>query len=138
MLDFPPLSVNVDVLDAKPGNYSDADSLVPGKFVAPILMNSKSRYESIKNWELVPRTGSKQRRYVKYRSIGLDLAFSITFDKTQVVTALYLAQTPPHNGAHAILMQSKGFSKIILDLNSWPRVSLAAEKVTVGLSRYAF
>lgn len=34
-------------------------------------------------------------------------------------------------------MQSKGFSKIILDLNLWPGVSLPAEKVTVGLSRYA-
>lgn len=91
MLDFPPLSVNVEVLDAKLGNYSDADSLVTGKFVAPILTNSKSRYESVKSWELVPRTGGKQRRYIKYRSIGLDLAFSITFDKTQVLNSFLFA-----------------------------------------------
>ena len=50
---------------------------------------------------------------IKFRSIPYDLGYSLTYDKTQ----------------------SKSFKRLILDLQLWPKMSLTAEKVLVGLSR---
>ena len=114
MLNAPPLSVQVEISDAAPGTYTEADTLVPGKFVVPIMMNQKSQYEPIKSWELNRRvTSGKPISSVKYRGLSYDLGFSLTFEKCQ----------------------SKGFPQIILDLQLWPKMSLSFEKVLVGLSR---
>ena len=114
MLEYPPLSVNVELVNADPSKYTQQDTLCPGKLVVPVMEHSRSRVEAVKSWELIRRCEtSSPIKEIRYRSIGLELGFAITFDKTQ----------------------SKGFSKLILDLNSWPKAHLAFEKVLVGLSR---
>ena len=114
MLEYPPLSVNVELVNADPSKYTQQDTLCPGKLVVPVMEHSRSRVEAVKSWELIRRCEtSSPIKEIRYRSIGLELGFAITFDKTQ----------------------SKGFSKLILDLNSWPKAYLAFEKVLVGLSR---
>ena len=114
MLTYPPLSVNVELPNVVPSKYTDADTLVPGKLVVPVMEHSRSRVEPVKAWELVRRCSSSAPiREIRYRSIGLELGFAVTFDKTQ----------------------SKSFKKLIVDLNAWPQSRLAFEKVLVGLSR---
>ena len=114
MLQYSPLSVNVELVNADTSKYTQQDTLCPGKLVVPVMEHSRSRVEAVKSWELIRRCEtSAPIKEIRYRSIGLELGFAITFDKTQ----------------------SKGFSKLILDLNSWPKVHLAFEKVLVGLSR---
>ena len=113
MLQYSPLSVNVELVNADTSKYTQQDTLCPGKLVVPVMEHSRSRVETIKSWELIRPCESAPIKEIHYRSIGLELGFAITFDKTQ----------------------SKGFSKLILDLNSWPKVHLAFEKVLVGLSR---
>ena len=114
MLQYSPLSVNVELVNADTSKYTQQDTLCPGKLVVPVMEHSRSRVEVVKSWELIRRCEtSAPIKEIRYRSIGLELGFAITFDKTQ----------------------SKGFSKLILDLNSWPKVHLAFEKVLVGLSR---
>jgi hypothetical protein len=112
VLEYPPLSVNVEILDATPDMYLQADSLVQGKYVVPLKMHSKSCHEPIKSYELLSRLG-KPIQAIKYRCIPYDLGWSLTFEKTQ----------------------SKSFQKIILDLQLWPSLALTAEKTLVGLSR---
>jgi hypothetical protein len=70
-------------------------------------------FESVKPWELNKRVGGKIGT-VKYRTLGYDLGFSLTFEKTQ----------------------SKGYQLLILDLKAYPKMSLTFEKFLVGLSRY--
>jgi hypothetical protein len=72
-------------------------------------------FSSVKPWELNKRVGGKIGT-IKYRCIGYDLGFSLTFEKTQ----------------------SKGYKLLILDLKAYPRMSLTFEKFLVGLSRYPF
>ncbi len=90
----------------------DSRQLVPRSFVVPILVDRKSCHEIIKPWELLQRNGKKNSS-IKYCCIAYDLGFSLTYDKTQ----------------------SKSFRRLILDLQLWPKMSLTAEKVLVGLSR---
>jgi hypothetical protein len=87
---------------------------VPGKLVVPLFLDSKSRHEPVKEHEFNKRLG-KSLPGVKYRDHGYELGFSITYDKTQ----------------------SRGFKKLILDLQPWPGMSLSHEKVLVGLSSVA-
>ncbi len=49
----------------------------------------------------------------KYRSHPYDIGFAISFEKTQ----------------------SNSFKRLILDVQLWPKMSLTAERVLVGLSR---
>jgi hypothetical protein len=112
ILNKPPFSVVVDITNADPAMYSKSDTLVPGRFVVPLFVDPKPRHESVKEYELNKRIG-RTLPGVKYRSHPYDLGYSITYDKTQ----------------------SKGFSKLILDLQPWPGMSLSYEKLLVGLSR---
>jgi hypothetical protein len=111
VLQHPPYSVQVEIA-SQSDSFSTADSLVPGSFVVPILVDKKSCHEVVKPWELLQRNG-KTISLIKYRCIAYDLGFSLTYDKTQ----------------------SKSFRRLILDLQLWPKMSLTAEKVLVGLSR---
>ena len=111
VLQYPPYSVQVEI-SSQSNSFSTADSLVPGSFVVPMLVDRKSNHETIRPWELLQRHG-KTISSVKYRSIPYDLGYSLTYDKTQ----------------------SKAFKRLILDLQLWPKMSLTAEKVLVGLSR---
>ena len=112
VLQYPPYSVQVELVKSQSDTFSTADSLVPGSFVVPIMVDKKSNHESIKPWELLQRNG-KTISSIKYRSHPYDIGFAITFEKTQ----------------------SKSFKRLILDLQKWPKMSLTAEKVLVGLSR---
>ena len=114
LLQHPPFSVQMQIIDAQLGTFTEADTLVPGKYVVPVMVDTKSQYEVIKPWELLRRQGSTIKN-IKYRAHGFDLGFSLTFEK----------------------VQSKSFQRLILDLQSWPKMQLTAEKVLVGLSRVA-
>ena len=70
-------------------------------------------FESVKPWELNKRVGGKIGT-IKFRTLGYDLGFSLTFEKTQ----------------------SKGYQLLILDLKAYPKMSMTFEKLLVGLSRY--
>lgn len=111
VLQYPPYSVQVEIISDS-SSFSTADSLVPGSFIVPMLMDKKSNHEVIRPWELLQRNG-KTISSIKFRSIPYDLGYSLTYDKTQ----------------------SKSFKRLILDLQLWPKMSLTAEKVLVGLSR---
>ena len=111
VLQYPPYSVQVEI-SSQSDSFSTADSLVPGSFVVPMLVDKKSCHETIKQWELLQRNG-KTISSVKYRCIPYDIGFSLTYEKTQ----------------------SKSFRRLILDLQLWPKMFLTAEKVLVGLSR---
>ncbi len=112
VLQYPPYSVQVELVKSQSDTFTSEDSLVPGSFVVPILMDKKSNHETIRAWELLQRNG-KTISSIKYRSHPYDIGFAITFEKTQ----------------------SKSFKRLILDLQQWPKMSLTAEKVLVGLSR---
>jgi hypothetical protein len=75
-------------------------------------MKLNHSFQPVKQWELNKRVGGKIGT-VKYRCIGYDLGFSLTFEKTQ----------------------SKGYHLLVLDLQLYPRMSLTFEKLLVGLSR---
>jgi len=110
VLEHPPLSVNVEILDTR--DYLRSDSLLPDKYIVPIMIDAKSNHEPVKPYELISRLG-KPIQYIKYRSHSYDLGWSLTFEKTQ----------------------SKSFNKLCLDLQLWPRMALTAEKCLVGWSR---
>ena len=112
LLQYPPFSVQVQVTDAPIGSYTPSDSLIEGKFVVPILIEGKSRTEMIKPWELLRRSG-KAIGSIKYRAHSYELGFSLTYEK----------------------VQSKSFKRLVLDLQSWPKMTLTAEKMLVGFSR---
>ena len=112
VLSYPPYSVQVEIVPANPDSFSQSDSLVDGAFVVPILVDRKSNHEGSKAWELLQRNG-RQITSIKYRAHAYELGFSITCDKCQ----------------------SKSFRRLILDLQLWPKMSLTAEKLLVGLSR---
>ena len=40
-----PFSVQVEILNADPSTYTSADTLVPGKYVVPIFLDTKSQHE---------------------------------------------------------------------------------------------
>ena len=46
ILHHPPFSVQVEVLNADPSTYTSADTLVPGKYVVPIFLDTKSQHEA--------------------------------------------------------------------------------------------
>ena len=112
VLNFPPFSVQVEIESAQSDSFSKSDSLMDGAFIVPIMVDKKSSHEGIKAWELLNRNG-KPITSIKYRAHGYELGFSITYDKCQ----------------------SKSFKRLILDLQLWPKMSLTAEKLLVGLSR---
>lgn len=112
VLQFPPYSVQVEITDTPPDDFSNSDTLIPKKHVVPITVDQKSQHETIKPWELLTRHGNGMTS-IKYRAHSYELAFSITYDK----------------------VQSKSFRRLILDLQLWPKIGLTAEKVLVGLSR---
>ena len=114
LLQHPPFSVQVEITDAPIDSFAEADTLIPGKYVVPVMIDTKSQYETIKPWELLRRQGSIIKN-IKYRAHSYDLGFSLTFEK----------------------VQSKSFQRLILDLQCWPKMPLTAEKVLVGLSRVA-
>ena len=114
MLEHPPFSVTVEIIDAPIDSFTEADTLIPGKYVIPVMIDRKSQYEVIKPWELLRRHGSTIKT-IKFRAHSLDLGFSLTYEK----------------------VQSKSFQRLILDLQDWPKMPLTAEKVLVGLSRVA-
>ena len=111
MLDYPPVAIVVELLDADLTKYSAGDSLVPGKAVVPLYARSRSRYEPIKSFESVTRFTPIDG--VRYRSIGCEPEFAITFEKSQART----------------------LDGVILDLNQWPGMHLSFEKIYVALTR---
>jgi len=111
VLDFPPLAVVVELLDVDLDRLSPGDSLVPGKAVVPVFARSRSRFEPIKSWETISREDPIEG--VRYRSIGVEPQFAITFEKAQART----------------------LDGVILDLNQWPGIHLSFEKVYVALTR---
>ena len=74
--------MQVEITDAPPNSYSDKDTLVPGKYIVPLMVDSKSQHESIKLFELLKRHGININS-VKYRSHSFELGFALTFEKTQ-------------------------------------------------------
>ena len=46
ILHHPPFSVQVEILNADPSTYTSADTLVPGKYVVPIFLDTKSQHEA--------------------------------------------------------------------------------------------
>ena len=112
VLQHPPYSVQVELVKSQSDTFSSEDSLVPGSFVVPLMVDKKSNHEVVRQWELLQRNG-KTISSIKYRSHPYDIGFAITYEKTQ----------------------SKSFKRLILDLQQWPKMSLTAEKVLVGLSR---
>ncbi len=114
LLQHPPFSVQIKIINAQSDTFTEADTLLSGKYVIPIMVDTKSQYEVIKPWELLRRQGSSIHN-IKYRAHGFDLGFSLTFEKVQL----------------------KSFQRLILDLQNWPKMQLTAEKVLVGLSRVA-
>ncbi len=112
-LNYPPISMNVEVIHADLSRYSAGDTLVPGSAVVPIFMNSRSRFEPVKNWETLNRMGMFQVNGVRYRSHGVEPEFACTFEKAQ----------------------SKTLDGVIIDLSLWPGMHLTFEKVYVALTR---
>ena len=67
VLEYPPFSVQVEITDAPPGTFTSKDTLVPGKYVVPLMVDSKSQHEVIKQFELLRRQGTTMTS-IKYRS----------------------------------------------------------------------
>jgi hypothetical protein len=82
VLEHPPFSVQVEITDAPPDTFTDKDTLVPGKYVVPLMVDSKSQHEGIKHFELLRRQGTTMTS-LKFRGISYDLGFSLTYEKTQ-------------------------------------------------------
>ena len=110
-LSFPPISVNVEILNADLSKFGPGDTLVPGRAVIPLFQRSRSRYEPVKRWETLSRINPIDG--VRYRSHGFEPEFACTFEKAQ----------------------SKTLDGAIIDLNSWPGMHLSFEKVMVALTR---
>ena len=79
LLQHPPFSVQVEIIDAQMDTFTGADSLVPGNYVVPIMIDTKSQYEVVKPWELLRSQGSTIN-HVKFRAHSCDLGFSLTFE----------------------------------------------------------
>ena len=82
VLDYPPFSVQVEITDAPPDTFTRNDTLLPGRYVVPLMVDSKSQHETIKPFELLRRQGTTMTS-IKYRSHSYDLGFSLTYEKTQ-------------------------------------------------------
>lgn len=82
VLEYPPFSVQVEITDAPPDTFTSQDTLVPGKYVVPLMVDSKSQHETIKSFELLRRQGTTMTS-IKYRTHSYDLGFSLTYEKTQ-------------------------------------------------------
>jgi hypothetical protein len=82
VLDYPPFSVQVEITDAPPDTFTCNDTLLPGSYVVPLMVDSKSQHETIKPHELLRRQGTTMTS-IKYRSHSFDLGFSLTYEKTQ-------------------------------------------------------
>ena len=109
MLDCCPVSINVEITHADLTKYSKHDTLVPNKAVVPIPMVAYTRYEIIKAHE----TFHQDITRISYKSVGLELGFAITFQKTQ----------------------GRTIERLILDLNVWPSGSIGFEMALVGMTR---
>jgi hypothetical protein len=46
---YPPISVNVEIVNADLSNFGPGDTLVQGRAVVPIFLRSSSRYEPVKS-----------------------------------------------------------------------------------------
>ena len=108
---YPPISVNVELLNPDLSKFGPGDTLVPGRAVIPVFQRSRSRYEPIKSWELLNRINPIDG--VRYRPHGVEPEFACTFEKAQ----------------------SKTLDSVIIDLNRWPGMNLSFEKVNVALTR---
>jgi hypothetical protein len=82
VLEYPPFSVQVEITDAPPETFTSKDTLVPGKYVVPLMVDSKSQHEVIKPFELLRRQGTTMTG-IKYRAHSYDAGFSLTYEKTQ-------------------------------------------------------
>ena len=111
LLFYPPISVNVEIPDADPTRYSPEDSMQRGSLVVPIFAKSRSRYEPIKSYETLNRIYPIEG--VRYRSIGVEPQFAMTFEKSQSLT----------------------LPAAIVDLNPWPGMHLTFEKFYVSVTR---
>ena len=108
---YPPISVNMELLNADLSKYSPDDTLIPGRAVIPIFQRTRSRFEPVKSWETLNRLFPIEG--VRYRSHGVEPEFACTMEKGQ----------------------SKTLSSVIVDLNSWPGMHLSFEKLNVALTR---
>ena len=83
---LPPLSINVKlhVTADNQANFTDADTLVLGDIVVPMLVSPFPKSEDLSSWELVDRQRDPFRT-VSYLDHGLDLGFAITYHKIQVL-----------------------------------------------------
>jgi hypothetical protein len=108
---YPPISVNVEIVNADLSKFGPGDTLVPGRAVVPIFQRSRSRYEPVKSWEMLNRINPIDG--LRYRSHGVEPEFACTFEKAQ----------------------SKTLDGVIIDFNSWPGMHLTFEKVNVALTR---
>lgn len=108
---YPPISVNVELVNADLSKYGPGDSLIPGRAVIPIFQRSRSRFEPVKSWETLNRINPIDG--VRYRSHGVEPEFACTMEKAQ----------------------SKTLDSVIIDLNLWPGMHLSFEKLNVALSR---
>jgi hypothetical protein len=108
---FPPISVNVELLNVDLSKYGPGDTLIPGRAVIPIFLRSRSRFEPVKSWELLNRINPIDG--VRFRSHGVEPEFACTMEKGQ----------------------SKTLASVIIDLNCWPGMHLSFEKLNVALTR---
>ena len=113
VLRYPPISLNVRLANAKEDPLQAADSLLKGDSIVPITLRTRSKYEPIKPWEVLRRIEDIEG--IRYRGIGVDVGFAITFDKAQ----------------------SKTLPAAIVDFTLWPAMNLSFERVLVGLTRIA-
>jgi hypothetical protein len=82
VLRYPPFSVLVEITDAPPDTFTDKNTLLPGKYIVPLMVDKKSQHESIKPCELLKRQGHHMKNIkYRYRSHAYNLAFSLTLDK---------------------------------------------------------
>lgn len=83
-LALPPLSINVLLNDKPPASFTLQDSLVPDEYVVPIPLSPYPKYESLKPKDLLRRPTTTLKR-LGYMTHGVELGFSCTFHKVQVL-----------------------------------------------------